>query len=89
MVVASHPDPGPIPAVLGGNAFVERFQGTELHLHHRSAFRYRFYTDAGDIDADLQGFVRFYNFERPHRGYRTKGRRPPRSSTPIDPICSS
>jgi transposase InsO family protein len=58
------------------NAFAERFQGTVLHLHYRSAFRYRFYTDAADIDADLQGFVRFYNFERPHRGYRTKGRRP-------------
>jgi transposase InsO family protein len=58
------------------NAFVERFQGTVLHLHYRSAFRYRFYTSAADIDADLQAWLRFYNFERPHRGYRTKGRRP-------------
>lgn len=58
------------------NAFVERFQGTVLHLHYRVAFRYRFYTSAEDIDADLQAFLRFYNFERPHRGYRTKGRRP-------------
>jgi hypothetical protein len=58
------------------NAFVERFQGSVLHLHYRTAFRYRFYTDAEDIDADLQGWMRFYNFERPHRGYRTKGRRP-------------
>jgi transposase InsO family protein len=58
------------------NAFVERFQGTVLHLHYRSAFRYRFYTSAPDIDADLQAWLRFYNFERPHRGYRTKGRRP-------------
>ncbi|HEV8563299.1 MAG TPA: integrase core domain-containing protein [Actinomycetota bacterium] len=58
------------------NAFVERFQGTVLHLHYRTAFRYRFYTSARDIDADLQAWLRFYNFERPHRGYRTKGRRP-------------
>jgi hypothetical protein len=58
------------------NAFVERFQGTVLHVHYRTAFRYRFYTSAGDIDADLQAWLRFYNFERPHRGYRTKGRRP-------------
>jgi transposase InsO family protein len=58
------------------NAFVERFQGTVLHLHYRTAFRYRFYTDARDIDADLQAWLRFYNFERPHRGYRTRGRRP-------------
>lgn len=58
------------------NAFVERFQGTVLHLHYRTAFRYRFYMSADDIDADLQAWLRFYNFERPHRGYRTKGRRP-------------
>jgi len=58
------------------NAFVERFQGTVLHLHYRVAFRYRYYTSAAAIDADLQAFLRFYNFERPHRGYRTRGRTP-------------
>ena len=58
------------------NAFVERFQGTCLHLHYRTAFRYRYYVSAADIDADLAAFLRHYNFERPHRGYRTKGRRP-------------
>ena len=58
------------------NALVERFQGSVLHLHYRTAFRYRFYTHATDIEADLQAWMRFYNFERPHRGYRTKGRRP-------------
>lgn len=58
------------------NAFVERFQGTVLHLHYRVAFRYRWYTRVEDIDADLQAFLRFYDFERPHRGYRTRGRTP-------------
>jgi transposase InsO family protein len=58
------------------NAFVERFQGTVLHLHYRVAFRYRYYTAIETIDADLQAFLRFYNFERPHRGYRTRGRTP-------------
>jgi hypothetical protein len=29
----------------------------------------------GDL-CDAEGWLRFYNFERPHRGYRTKGRRP-------------
>jgi transposase InsO family protein len=58
------------------NAFVERFQGTVLHLHYRIAFRYRYYTSAATIDADLQAWLRFYNFERPHRGYRTQGRTP-------------
>lgn len=58
------------------NAFVERFQGTCLHLHYRTAFRYRYYQSAADINADLQAWLRHYNFERPHRGYRTQGRRP-------------
>jgi len=58
------------------NAFVERFQGTCLHLHYRTAFRYRYYQSALDIDADLQAWLRHYNFERPHRGYRTAGRTP-------------
>jgi len=42
----------------------------------RHAFRYRYYTSAATIDADLQAFLRFYNFERPQRGYRTRGRTP-------------
>jgi len=58
------------------NAFVERFQGSCLHLHYRTAFRFRYYTSAADIDADYQAFLRHYNFERPHRGYRTRGRTP-------------
>ena len=58
------------------NAFVERFQGTCLHLHYRTAFRYRYSQSAADIDADLAAWLRHYNFERPHRGYRTQGRRP-------------
>lgn len=58
------------------NAFVERFQGTVLHLHYRIAFRYRWYTRVETIDADLQAWLRFYDFERPHRGYRTRGRTP-------------
>ncbi len=58
------------------NAFVERFQGTCLHEHYRIAFRYRYYLRAADVDADFQSWLRHYNFERPHRGYRTQGRRP-------------
>ena len=58
------------------NAFVERFQGTCLHLHYRTAFRYRFYESADDVDTDLQAWLGFYNYERPHRGYRTRGRPP-------------
>lgn len=58
------------------NAFVERFQGTVLHLHYRVAFRYRYYTGVETIDADPQAWLRYYDFERPHRGYRTRSRTP-------------
>lgn len=58
------------------NGFVERFQGTVLHQHYRTAFRYRYYDDIDVLDADLQAWLRHYNFERPHRGYRLAGRRP-------------
>jgi Methyltransferase domain len=71
--ITRHQLPPPSPNL---NASVERFQGSLLHLHYRTAFRYRFHTSVADIDSDLQGWMRFCNFERPHRGYRAKGRRP-------------
>lgn len=46
------------------NGFVERFQSTVLHQHYRTAFRYRFYDDIDVLDADLQAWLRHYNFER-------------------------
>ena len=57
------------------NAFVERFQGNCLHEHPCVAFRARYYTSAHDVDANFRPWLRHYNFERPHRGYRTQGRR--------------
>jgi transposase InsO family protein len=58
------------------NAFVERLHGTILHEHYRVAFRLRYYESAADVDADLQGYLRHYNFERPHRGRRLQGATP-------------
>jgi transposase InsO family protein len=58
------------------NGFVERLHGTILHEHYRVAFRLRYYASAADVDADLQGFIRHYNFERPHRGRRLQGATP-------------
>jgi transposase InsO family protein len=58
------------------NSFVERLHGTILHEHYRIAFRLRYYTSAADVDADLQGYLRHYNFERPHRGRRLHGATP-------------
>ena len=58
------------------NGFVERLQSTILHQHWRVAFRRRYFTTAQQLDASLQRFLDFYNNERPHQGYRTRGHTP-------------
>lgn len=58
------------------NGFVERLQQTILNEHWRVAFRRRYFTSRGALDQSLQSFLRFYNLERPHHGYRTRGRTP-------------
>lgn len=58
------------------NGFVERLQGTILHEHWRVAFRRRYFTRTHQLQRSLDGFLRFYNEERPHQGYRTQGRTP-------------
>ncbi len=58
------------------NGFVERLQGTILHEHWRIEFRRRYFTKLSQLDRSLQTYLHFYNHERPHRGYRTRGRTP-------------
>jgi len=58
------------------NGFVERLQGTILHEHWRVEFRRRYFTRLPQLDCSLQSFLRLYNHERAHRGYRTRGRTP-------------
>lgn len=58
------------------NGFVERLQGTILHEHWRVAFRRRYFTNKESVESSLQSFLRFYNHQRPHQGYRLKGRTP-------------
>ena len=58
------------------NGFVERLQGTILHEHWRVAFRRRYFTDRHQLQRSLQHFLHFYNHQRPHQGYRTRGRTP-------------
>ena len=55
---------------------MERLQGTILHEHWRIEFRRRYFTKLGQLDRSLQSYLRLYNHERPHRGYRTRGRTP-------------
>jgi len=58
------------------NGFVERLQGTILHEHWRIVFRRRYFRRRHQLQASLTSFIEFYNFERAHQGYRTKGRTP-------------
>lgn len=58
------------------NGFVERLQGTILHEHWRVEFRRRYFTRVAQLEVSLQRFLRFYNEQRPHSGYRLRGRTP-------------
>ena len=58
------------------NGFVERLQGTILSELWRVAFRRTYYTSMAQWERDLQAYLRFYNRERPHQGYRLQGRSP-------------
>jgi transposase InsO family protein len=58
------------------NGFVERLQGTILQEHWRIQFRRRYFTRRAALEQTLQAFLRFYNTQRPHQGYRLRGRTP-------------
>jgi len=61
------------------NGFVERLHGTILTELWRVAFRRRFFTNTAQMQRELKGYMRFYNHDRPHFGYRLKGRTPAES----------
>ncbi len=58
------------------NGFVERFNRTVLDEFFAETFRDKFYTSVDELQVDLDQWLRHYNYERPHRGYRNMGRRP-------------
>ena len=58
------------------NGFVERFNRTVLDEFFRPAFRKKFYESVEQLQEDLDGWLHHYNHERPHRGYRKRGKRP-------------
>jgi len=58
------------------NGFVERFHRTARDECFRTAFRTRFYESVDALQADFDAWLRHYNEERPHLGYRNHGRRP-------------
>ncbi|MFP6867970.1 MAG: integrase core domain-containing protein, partial [Nitrospinota bacterium] len=55
---------------------VERFNRTLLDEFFRVAFREKFHDSVEGLQKDLDKYLRFYNTERPHQGYRNMGKRP-------------
>ena len=58
------------------NGFVERMNRTLLDECFRVAGRQTWYVGIDEIQRDLDVFMRYYNLERSHQGYRLKGRTP-------------
>jgi transposase InsO family protein len=58
------------------NGFVERMNRTLLDECFRVTGRQTWYLSAEEIQADLDRFLRYYNLERSHQGYRLNGRTP-------------
>ena len=58
------------------NGFVERFNRTILDEFFRPAFRSKYYDDIQHLQHDLDIWLKFYNYERAHLGYRNNGNRP-------------
>ncbi len=58
------------------NGFVERMNRTLLDECFRVAGRQTWYITPAEIQRDLDTFLRDYNLERSHQGYRLKGRTP-------------
>ena len=58
------------------NGFVERFQYTLLTEFYHKALLERVYESLDELQADLDRYLYFYNFQRTHQGYRLKGKKP-------------
>jgi transposase InsO family protein len=58
------------------NGFVERFHRTVKEEFFEVAFRQKFYESVDTLQADLDAWLTHYNMQRPHQGYRNRGRRP-------------
>lgn len=69
------------------NGFVERFQRTLLDEFFRTALRSTLYESVEALQADLDQYLRHYNYERPHRGYRNMGKRPIDTLTQLRPAA--
>lgn len=58
------------------NGFIERFNRTVLDEFFRIKFREKFYETLDELQNDLDEWLEFYNYNRPHQGYRNMGKKP-------------
>lgn len=58
------------------NGFVERFNRTVLDEFFRPALRQKLYESIELLQIDLDQWLKHYNEERSHQGYRNRGKRP-------------
>lgn len=58
------------------NGFAERFNRTVKEEFFDIALRQKLYTSVEELQKDLNEWLKHYNYERPHQGYRNMGRRP-------------
>ena len=61
------------------NGFLERFHRTVKE----EFFRQKAYSKGGPCQADLDEWLKYYNYKRPHQGYRNMGKRPIDTVTPF------
>jgi len=66
---------------------VERFHKTVLTEFYRIAFRKKIYLSAADLQADLDGWLREYNEERPHQGRWCYGKTPMQTFVDTIPLA--
>ena len=62
------------------NGFAKPFQRTIIEEFLAVTFRPRFYESVEQLQKHLDACLDFYNRERAHQGYRTRGRLPSRLS---------
>ena len=58
------------------NGFIERFNRTVLDELFRITFRKKMYETVESLQEYLDTWLKFYNTNRPHQGYRNMGRKP-------------
>ena len=69
------------------NGIVERFHKTVLDEFYRVAFRKKIYGSIGELQSDLDDWVKNYNEERPHQGRWCFGKTPMQTFLGATPLA--